>query len=53
MITNICAGATGWIGKPLCDVIATANDLRLVGAVSRSYAGHNLLEVLSTAQLCD
>lgn len=47
MTTNICiAGATGWVGRPLCAAIAETNDLRLVGAVARSHAGQNLRDVL-------
>lgn len=52
MTINICiAGATGWVGKPLCDAIAGADDLRLVGAVARSHAGQNLRDVLGNPRL--
>ncbi len=35
MKLNICiAGATGWVGKPLCQAVAATDDLSLVGAVS-------------------
>jgi 4-hydroxy-tetrahydrodipicolinate reductase len=45
---NVCiAGATGWIGKPLSLAITEADDLNLVGAVSRTYKGHNLREVVT------
>jgi 4-hydroxy-tetrahydrodipicolinate reductase len=40
MTLKICvAGATGWVGKPLCASIVAAADLSLVGAVSRSAGG--------------
>lgn len=52
MRTCICiAGATGWIGRPLCSAIAGTDDLRLAGAVSRSYAGQNLKDVLGDPRL--
>jgi 4-hydroxy-tetrahydrodipicolinate reductase len=44
---KVCvAGATGWIGNPLCEAIERADDLELVGAVSRSYAGEKLADVI-------
>jgi 4-hydroxy-tetrahydrodipicolinate reductase len=47
MKLNVCvAGATGWVGRPLCAAISAAADLRLVGAVSRTCQGQNLKEVL-------
>jgi len=40
MTVRICvAGATGWVGEALCPAIASAGDLRLVGAVGRKSAG--------------
>lgn len=43
---NVCvAGATGWVGKPLCQAIAAADDLNLVGAVSRTHKGELLRAV--------
>jgi 4-hydroxy-tetrahydrodipicolinate reductase len=40
MTIRICvAGATGWVGEALCPAIASAGDLRLVGAVARKGAG--------------
>jgi 4-hydroxy-tetrahydrodipicolinate reductase len=40
---KVCiAGATGWVGKPLCRAVSDAEDLRLVGAVSRRYEGQSL-----------
>jgi 4-hydroxy-tetrahydrodipicolinate reductase len=49
---KICvAGATGWVGKPLCLAVAAAEDLQLVGAVSRSHKGQNLKDVLDRADL--
>jgi 4-hydroxy-tetrahydrodipicolinate reductase len=46
MTIKVCvAGATGWVGKPLCRAVAAANDLRLVGAVARTHAGADLQAV--------
>ena len=34
---KVCvAGATGWVGKPLCLAVSEADDMSLVGAVSRT-----------------
>jgi len=42
MTIGICvAGATGWVGEALCPAVATATDLRLVGAVARKSAGRS------------
>jgi 4-hydroxy-tetrahydrodipicolinate reductase len=42
MTINITlAGATGWVGKELLRAISAAEDLKLVGAVSRSAAGQD------------
>ena len=47
MSLNVCiAGATGWVGKPLSMEVHGADDLHLVGAVSRSHQGKNLGDVL-------
>ena len=47
MKLKVCvAGATGWVGKPLCLAVAGAEDLRLVGAVSRTQKGRSLQEAL-------
>jgi 4-hydroxy-tetrahydrodipicolinate reductase len=47
MSLNVCiAGATGWVGRPLSLAVFRSEDLRLVGAVSRTYEGKNLGEVL-------
>ena len=45
------AGATGWVGKPLCAAVAEADDLKLVGAVSRSHAGESLGDVINDVKL--
>lgn len=46
MKLRVCiAGATGWVGRPLCRAVAEAEDLSLVGAVSRSSQGQNLKDV--------
>jgi 4-hydroxy-tetrahydrodipicolinate reductase len=46
MKLKVCiAGATGWVGKPLCLAVSEAGDLTLVGAVSRTHKGHNLKDV--------
>jgi 4-hydroxy-tetrahydrodipicolinate reductase len=47
MRLNVCvAGATGWVGGPLCLAVSGADDLKLVGAVSRTHRGRNLRDVL-------
>jgi 4-hydroxy-tetrahydrodipicolinate reductase len=47
MSVRVCvAGATGWVGKPLCFAISQAEDLELVGAVSRSHQGQPLKDAL-------
>jgi 4-hydroxy-tetrahydrodipicolinate reductase len=52
MPLNVCvAGATGWVGKPLCRAIAAAGDLRLVGAVARTQQGARLGDVIGDAAL--
>jgi 4-hydroxy-tetrahydrodipicolinate reductase len=52
MKLNVCiAGATGWVGKPLCLAISEADDLNLVGAVSRTHKGHNLKDVIGESNL--
>ena len=52
MQLKVCvAGATGWVGKPLCIALAQAHDLRLVGAVSRSHAGSKLREVIENVDV--
>jgi 4-hydroxy-tetrahydrodipicolinate reductase len=49
---RVClAGATGWVGQGLAPAIADAEDLELVGAVSRTEAGRSLAEVLNDARL--
>jgi len=51
MKLNICvAGATGWVGKPLCQAILVSDDLQLVGAVSRTHQGQPLKDVLEVSQ---
>jgi 4-hydroxy-tetrahydrodipicolinate reductase len=52
MKLKVCiAGATGWVGKPLCRAVCEADDLLLVGAVSRTHKGQNLKDVLGDAKL--
>ncbi|MBV9925242.1 MAG: 4-hydroxy-tetrahydrodipicolinate reductase [Acidobacteria bacterium] len=47
MTIRVCvAGATGWVGKPLCAAVAAAEDLSLVGAVSRTHKGRSLSEAV-------
>src|SRR5215207_4424659 len=47
MKLKVCvAGATGWVGKPLCLAVAGAGDLSLVGAVSRTQQGRSLQEAV-------
>jgi len=52
MKLNVCiAGATGWVGKPLCLAVSAADDLILVGAVSPRHQGRNLKEALGDSDL--
>jgi 4-hydroxy-tetrahydrodipicolinate reductase len=52
MALKLCvAGATGWVGTPLSVAISEANDLSLVGAVSRTHRGENLRDVLEDSRL--
>lgn len=52
MKLNVCiAGATGWVGKPLCLAVSATDDLRLVGAVSRTHQGRNLKDVVGDPNL--
>lgn len=52
MTLKVCvAGATGWVGKPLCKAVSEADDLSLVGAISRTHQGHNLKDVLGDSTL--
>src|SRR5215213_9264353 len=47
MKIKVCiAGATGWVGKPLCLAVVGADDLSLVGAVSRTQKGRSLREAV-------
>jgi 4-hydroxy-tetrahydrodipicolinate reductase len=46
MKLRVCvAGATGWVGKPLCLAVSEADDLSLVGAVARTHQGRSLRDV--------
>lgn len=52
MIKKICvAGATGWAGSALTRAIELAEDLKIVGAVSRSNKGKTLGQVLGLDNL--
>ena len=52
MTLNVCvAGASGWVGKPLCQAIAATDDLTLTGAVARSAAGRPLSDVVDGIEL--
>ncbi len=52
MKLNICiAGATGWVGQPLCLAVSATDDLSLVGAVSRTQAGRVLKDVVNNSNL--
>lgn len=44
MISVCVAGATGWVGRPLVEAVASSDDLVLKSAVSRSAAGTDLPE---------
>src|SRR5512135_2394891 len=52
MSIRLClAGATGWAGSSLARGIAGAADVELVAAVSRTYAGRTLADVLGEPRL--
>ncbi len=52
MKLSVCiAGATGWVGKPLCKAVADTEDLVLVGAVSRTFKGQSLKDVTGDPRL--
>ena len=52
MTIRVCvAGATGWAGSALARGIAAADDLEVVGAVSRTHAGRTLGDVLGEPRL--
>jgi 4-hydroxy-tetrahydrodipicolinate reductase len=52
MKLKVCvAGATGWVGRPLCSAVHGAGDLELVGAVSRTHKGRNLGDVFGDPRL--
>jgi 4-hydroxy-tetrahydrodipicolinate reductase len=52
MSIRVClAGATGWAGSALARGIAETEDIKLVAAVSRQYAGKDLGEVLAEPRL--
>lgn len=47
MKLKVCiAGATGWVGKPLCKAVSEAEDLILVGAVSFTHRGKSLRDAV-------
>lgn len=42
-VIKVCvSGVTGWVGAPLAEAVARAEDLELISAVSRSASGQNL-----------
>lgn len=49
MIAVCVAGATGWVGRPLVQAVASSDDLVLKSAVSRSAAGKDLDEAPDAA----
>jgi dihydrodipicolinate reductase len=52
MKLKVCvAGASGRVGKPLCPAVSEADDLSLVGAVSRTLQGRNLSDVFGDSNL--
>lgn len=52
MSIRVClAGATGWAGSALAEAIHKADDMELVGAVSRTYAGKPLGEALNMPEI--
>lgn len=52
MTIKVClAGATGWAGSAVARGIAKTNDIELVSAVSRAFAGKMLGDVLAESKL--
>ncbi len=52
MKLNVCvAGATGWVGMPLCAAVVGADDLSLVGAVSRKFKGRSLRDAVGDLKI--
>ncbi len=52
MRLKLCiAGATGWVGRPLCLAVAATDDLSLVGAVSPTQAGRSLKDIIPESNL--
>jgi 4-hydroxy-tetrahydrodipicolinate reductase len=52
MTIRVCvAGATGWVGRALVTAIVKDQSFRLVGAVSRTYRGKPLGEILGIPNL--
>ena len=52
MRLRVCiAGATGWVGKPLCKAVSEADDLSLVGAVSRAHKDRRLKDAIGGLNL--
>src|SRR3712207_6054517 len=52
MKLRVCiAGATGWVGRPLCAAVSEAEDLSLVGAVSRTHRGRRLRDAVGGPDL--
>jgi 4-hydroxy-tetrahydrodipicolinate reductase len=52
MKLNICiAGATGWVGRPLCLAVSATDDLNLVGAVSPTHKGRKVKDVVGDSNL--
>lgn len=50
MTIKVCiAGATGWVGRELSLAVARADDLTLVGAISRTHRGKSLRDALGEA----
>ncbi|HYN08999.1 MAG TPA: 4-hydroxy-tetrahydrodipicolinate reductase [Vicinamibacterales bacterium] len=45
MIHVSVAGATGWVGRPLCLAIQNCDDLRLAAAVARSRSGERVGDI--------
>lgn len=51
MIRVCLAGGTGWAGSAVARAISTLKDMTLVSAVSRTYAGKTLADVLGDVNL--
>ena len=54
MTIRVCiAGITGWVGRPLADAVAGADDLALVAGVARSAGGATIGDAVVSGTIAD